>query len=207
MNILQLFAMIQASVQLLTMANAPNVPYELRQNAISIATQTITLAQQFIKNSQPTHFGNYGTGREEPRVQPIQIKIENKTIEQKNNMTLEIYQEEELSNKQYTVCTKEDCTGTLRPSEGHDGWVNIRLIVRDSSGNNIRNAMVDVITTDESQNTIINGTGQVMNISKTFGGAKEIVSFYGYNYSFKTQGEHTITFTVGGESKSITFSI
>ena len=83
--------------------------------------------------------------------------------------------------------------------------MNIGAILYGDDGEAIRNAVMTITATDASQNKTIDGTGNVTPIYPN--GQKNVVPFYSFHYEFKTVGEHTITFSSGGVSKSVTVTV
>jgi hypothetical protein len=82
-------------------------------------------------------------------------------------------------------------------------YVYICLLIKDQDGNVIKDAEVKVITTDESQNKTINGTGTIANTYVD--GQKIPVYCYPFSYEFRTPGDHKITFEYKGQSESVEF--
>lgn len=78
--------------------------------------------------------------------------------------------------------------------------VYIGAVVTTADGSNERSADVSVTCTDSSQNKTIKGTGD-------FTGAPQNVYYYPFTYDIHTTGEHTITFTAGGVSQSVSFNV
>lgn len=74
--------------------------------------------------------------------------------------------------------------------------VNIGAILLDPSGKPVDNAVMTVVTDDLSQNTSINGTGNIY--------GRPAVAYYSYHYVFKTNGSHTIVFSAMGATNSVT---
>lgn len=85
-----------------------------------------------------------------------------------------------------------------------ENYVELGLIVRDENGQALRDLAVSVDATDQTQNSEMDGTG---NVTKVFtSGNPQIVPYYPFHYEFHTPGDHTITFTVAGQSDAITLS-
>jgi hypothetical protein len=80
----------------------------------------------------------------------------------------------------------------------------IGLLVKDESGDYLRNKIVEMISIDSTQNKTATGTGDITTIY--IDGNKRVVPYYGYNYEFKTAGEHTITFKCEGVETSVTLT-
>lgn len=76
-------------------------------------------------------------------------------------------------------------------------FIIIDAMLTDSNGNNDNTSPMTVTATDESQNTVIDGTGS--NINGKY--------YYEYRYFFKTTGDHTITFAADGVTQSVTISV
>lgn len=74
--------------------------------------------------------------------------------------------------------------------------VNLGAILMNPSGQAVNDAIMTVITPDNTQNTQIDGTGNIY--------GAPAVAYYPFSYAFKTVGAHTITFTAMGATNSIT---
>lgn len=85
--------------------------------------------------------------------------------------------------------------------EGEDNYVVLGAIVYDANGNVDKNAVVTISATDASQNKVENGAGDMVTIYTD--GVKNQVLGYVYSYEFRTQGDHTITFSVNGLTKDV----
>lgn len=84
-------------------------------------------------------------------------------------------------------------------------YVELGLIVRNDAGEPIKNAVVTITATDETQNKTLNGTG---NIYPRYENEVRILTpFYPFHYEFHTVGDHTITFSVNGMTQSVTFTV
>lgn len=91
------------------------------------------------------------------------------------------------------------------PELDEDGYVEIGAIIRDASGNTVKDADVQVTATDDTQNKEMTGTGSITPIYPN--GDKIMVPYYAYHYEFKTPGDHVITFTVGDTHESVTIHV
>lgn len=103
--------------------------------------------------------------------------------------------------------------GLGRPFKKMDGdeyvdeseHVYLGLIVRNAKGVALRDSVVEVVATDESQNASLEGTG---NVTKWLvNGEYKKTPFYPFDYKFKTAGEHTITFKAHGLETSVTIEV
>jgi hypothetical protein len=84
-------------------------------------------------------------------------------------------------------------------------YIDIGLIVRNDAGEPIKDAVVTITATDETQNKTLNGTG---NIYPRYEGEIRIMTpFYPFYYEFRTVGDHTITFSVNGMTDSVTLTV
>ena len=83
--------------------------------------------------------------------------------------------------------------------------LDIGAVVYGEDGEPTRGAVVTIVATDSSQNKTENGTGSVTPIYVN--GQKNVVPVYSFHYEFKAVGEHTITFSSGGVSKSVTVTV
>ena len=75
-------------------------------------------------------------------------------------------------------------------------YIELGLIIRNDSGDIVKDAEVTITGTDTEQNKTLNGTGNITKIYKD--GVPESVHYYPFHYEFKTVGTHTITFTANG---------
>lgn len=80
-------------------------------------------------------------------------------------------------------------------------YIYIGAVLKDSDGNVINNVEMKVTATDGSQNKNINGTGTIANTYVN--GQKIPVYCYPYTYEFRTAGDHQITFSANGVSKTV----
>lgn len=94
-------------------------------------------------------------------------------------------------NRKFTATPEDDA-----------GQLHVGVIVRDAKGEITKTAEVTVTATDETQNQVLNGTGDVTKITLP-NGRKEKIYYYAFNYEFRTKGKHTITFTSDGLTKSV----
>lgn len=85
-----------------------------------------------------------------------------------------------------------------------DSFVYLGAVVRDENGSALRNATVNITATDETQNKIIESTGNQK--KAVIDGAKVILPFYPYTYQFRTAGKHTITFECEGVTELVELS-
>lgn len=91
-------------------------------------------------------------------------------------------------------------TGTkLARSEPFDeqNQVDFAVFVTDQNGNYIKSDTMNITATDSTQNKVLNGTGA----------NEQGHYFYSFEYNFTSVGEHTVTFTIDGVTKSMSFDI
>lgn len=81
----------------------------------------------------------------------------------------------------------------------------IGAIVYNEAGKPTKDLTVTITATDETQNSVVNGTGNTTALVTQ--GSSTQVPFYKFNYQFKTLGEHTITFEAIGLTKSVTVNV
>jgi len=84
-------------------------------------------------------------------------------------------------------------------------YIELGLIVRDDAGEPIKNAVVIITATDDTQNKTLNGTGDVL--PQYENEVRIITPFYPFHYEFKTVGDHTITFSVNDITDSVTLTV
>ena len=94
--------------------------------------------------------------------------------------------------------------GFVFPNEKN--YIYIGAVVRDDGGNSVRDKVCQIFATDETQNKTINATGDVTKITHA-DGSRERVSFYSFNYEFKTSGIHTIRFECDGMVQSVELNV
>lgn len=85
--------------------------------------------------------------------------------------------------------------------QNEDNYVVLGAIVYDAEGKVDKTAVVTISATDDTQNKVENGSGELVTIYTD--GVKEQVYGYVYSYDFKTAGDHTITFSANGLSKEV----
>ena len=81
-------------------------------------------------------------------------------------------------------------------------YMVIGAVVYDDNGQPTATPTVNITATDNTQDAIEVGTGDVATIWPD--GNRTVVPVYTYSYNFKTAGDHTITFTANGITKSVT---
>lgn len=81
-------------------------------------------------------------------------------------------------------------------------YLEIAAIVRDDNGDPVKDVTVEVVATDTEQNKTLVGTGDVKKIYVD--GSPVIVPIYSFHYEFHQTGDHTITFSTGGQSEAVT---
>jgi len=84
-------------------------------------------------------------------------------------------------------------------------YVELGLVVRDDAGEPIKNVVVTITATDETQNKTLNNTGNVY--PRYENEVRIMTPFYPFHYEFKTVGDHTITFTANGMTESVTLTV
>lgn len=82
-------------------------------------------------------------------------------------------------------------------NETERSYMNIGLVVRGNDGNSVKDAVVEITTTNLDQNKTLNGTGNITKIVNDKG-VKEVVHYYPFHYEFRITGNHTITFRSNG---------
>ena len=94
-------------------------------------------------------------------------------------------------------------TTTEERNEGN--YMVIGAIVYDAAGEPSKTALVNVTATESDQDEIKQGTGVVMNVYVD--GQKRQLPVYSYTYEFHQSGKHTITFTSGDLSESVSVDV
>ncbi len=77
-------------------------------------------------------------------------------------------------------------------------YVEIGAVLKDGKGNELDTPVMTVTTTDPSQNTTLQGTGNY-NV--------RVGKYYPFHYEFHSAGQHTITFSAEGVSVSVEFNV
>lgn len=83
--------------------------------------------------------------------------------------------------------------------------MDIGAVLYGDDGDATGHPSMTVTATDASQNTVIDGTGVITPIHVD--GQKRVVPVYTFHYEFKAAGEHVITFSANGVSKSVTVQV
>lgn len=109
-----------------------------------------------------------------------------------------------VNNHQWSEVTGRKYTAQPQVVD-ETNYVSLGLIVRNDAGELVKDAIVTIIATDETQNETQNGTGSVIPLYEN--GVRIITSIYPFHYEFKTVGDHMITFSVNGMTKSVTFTV
>ena len=77
--------------------------------------------------------------------------------------------------------------------ESEENYIELGAVVKDDDDNVLKDVVVFVHATDDSQSKILTGTGNVYPIR----GKKRIQTpYYPFHYQFKSKGKHTITFQI-----------
>ena len=84
-------------------------------------------------------------------------------------------------------------------------YIELGLILRNESGENIKDMEVVITGTDSQFNKTLNGAGNMGKVYKN--GVPESIHYYPFHYEFKTVGDHTITFTADGQEESVTVTV
>lgn len=180
-----------------------------QQQAIDLANQTIAIIQEVLQQQQQEVIAPVAvqdtishtmpeapTQTSSSSVAPIPIIP---IIEQPKSM------------KSITIFNPYSNKGTGREYSARSqvkdeqNYIVLGLIVRDDSGNEIKNVPVTITATDSIQNKTLNGTGDIRKIY--IDGIPKTVPYYEFYYEFKTPGDHTITFTAEELTTQITVSV
>jgi hypothetical protein len=79
-------------------------------------------------------------------------------------------------------------------------YIEIGAVVYNADGSDAKDATVTITATDESQNKVLNGTGDINRASGNH-------YYFAFHYEFKTAGDHTITFSANDITKSVTVNV
>jgi len=80
-------------------------------------------------------------------------------------------------------------------------YIVLGFVLKNESGDVVREAVAEVVATDDKQNMTINGTGNLAKIIED--GAEKRLYYYPFTYYFNFSGKHTITFSALGVSTSV----
>lgn len=78
-------------------------------------------------------------------------------------------------------------------------FANVGAILRDETGQVVRDQDMTITATDETQNKVEHGTGDMT-------ANPDNLYYYGFRYLFTTAGDHVITFAALGVEASLTLS-
>lgn len=92
-----------------------------------------------------------------------------------------------------------DCSPSSYPTNGD---VTLKAILYNDDGSVNQSAVMQITATDSRQNKTFNGTGNIVTFYKD--AQKQQVYGYVFGYHFLAPGEHIITFSAQGLSKSVT---
>lgn len=221
--------LLKTALILLNLVATTPVPQSMKDNAISIANQAIVVATAEIAKSgqvtvqpvqyqpimntpvTPQYIAPAPTGSIPLEVPPLFIQSIKKMT------TLEIinpadgkglgrnyvaYNWDEFNKP--GIADNERPAGFTFPTE--ENYIYIGVVCKDESGSPIRNAQVVIEATDATQNKTLDGTGATVKVMDSIG-QESRVSFYPFNYQFKTAGDHTINFTCNGVTESVTVTV
>lgn len=93
------------------------------------------------------------------------------------------------------VPDSERPAGFVFPTDANS--VQLKGVLTAPDGSNDRTSTVTITTDDETQKETLLGTGD-------FWGNPKNLYYYAFTYYFKTPGDHTVTFSVGDVSQTIT---
>lgn|SRR3990167_2603192 len=200
-------ALLKMAIILLTLMSSQSVIVtpELRATAVAVANQAIEVAtSEILKSTSRVVIEPPSPTESVPTVVlPTPVKQEEIVIlssqEHKNMAEIKIISPSPGKGLGRTY--KAD------PNAIDDNYIYLGLTFRNNTEgyDYTRDAVVTVTATDSTQNKVLNGTGNTMNIYKD--GTKIPTWYYPFHYEFKTPGEHTITFTVNDLSESVTVTV
>ena len=215
---IQALTLILAGMQLLfTINSSPvEIPEPLKTQAVTVANQAITVGNaEYARLTQPT-----GTVPNEdvqptitptaPTVQPTQTPTQPEpliTTQPKQSMSsiqiISPIQGKGLGSR-IDQTTGKDVGFRVSPTypelQDETNYIELGLVCRDDDGKVDKDATVEVVATDGTQNKTMNGTGSITKVYKN--DVPEQIYYYPFHYEFKTAGLHTITFTCNGLSES-----
>ena len=168
---------------------------EGRPTITSSATTTMTQAQpptSALTSEAPAPTGNEGVGASAPEAPASKARID--IISPIPGLEL---------NRKYTTSPELDQDGKGNPMNA----IAVGAVVYGEDGEPTRTAVVAItIKTPTTEKTIsVQGTGAMVPIYPN--GQKRVVPVYISHYEFKTAGEHVITFSSGGVSRSVAVQV
>lgn len=180
-----------------------------QQQAIDLANQTIAVIQQVLQQQQQEVIAPVAVQDTISHTAPENpIQTSSSSIAPAPIIPII---EQPKSMKSITIFNPYSNKGTGREYSARSqvkdeqNYIILGLIVRDDSGNEIKNVPVTITATDASQNKTLNGTGDIRKIY--IDGIPKTVPYYEFYYEFKTPGDHTITFTAEELTTQITLSV
>ncbi len=197
---IQAIALLKTAIILLTLvASLPNVPQDLRDQAVSIGNQAIAAANVAIL---------------EQSVEPIIVAAPTPTpapviITSQPTITMP---EAPISKAHIDIISPISGKGLGRQyASSTNGTMTdantlvIGAIVYDDAGDPTNQPTVEVKAKDASQNKTFIGTGVVT--PRYVDGSKRVLPVYMFSYDFHTSGDHTITFSTGALTQSVTVTV
>ena len=168
---------------------------EGRPTITSSATTTMTQAQPPASaptNGAPAPTGNEGVGASAPEAPASKARID--IISPIPGLEL---------NRKYTTSPELDHDGKGNPMNA----IAVGAVLYGEDGEPTRTAVAAItIKTPTTEKTIsVQGTGAMVPIYPN--GQKRVVPVYIFHYEFKTAGEHVITFSSGGVSRSVAVQV
>ncbi len=217
MDIIQMALQLKivALTLLIAVMGATNITPEMRQTATDAANQGIMAADIIIAN--PLVVGSPNQPVDNPVVNNIQPVINQPVVNQPEPqptinptkiMKLDVIQK--TYNTDYKVAGQVEEPGS--PID-NGTFVSFWVVVRNEDNEPVRDATLEVTSTDASQSKTMAGTGSVSRkkflseIPDLPGDIESRIPIYQYTYEFRSAGTHTVTFKVGDISTEKTFQV
>lgn len=221
----QAIALLKTAVALLILLqSATNIPTALRDQANVVVSEAIRSANQAIVGAQttsaPTTASSGQGGVQSP--QDVSTSVVSSAPAQASTPTvpasiptsqarIEIVNYPTDLTRQYSAMPAScklvigsnyndvDCSPNAYPNNGD---VTLKAVLYHDDGSVNQTGVMQISATDARQNKTFNGTGDIVTFYK--GDQKQQVYGYVFGYHFLVSGDHTITFSANGLSKSVT---
>lgn len=198
-----------ALLSLLSGVTSPELE-PIKQQAFAIAEQAIVIANEEIAKIQvevPV------APQKENKIKHVVETTAEQTNMVQNNLKFKIISKFRKNYESYDWDYLDKTSTVISDSERSDNFelpdeknsVDVLFVIKNNREYR-KDLVVDVECTDKDQNKKINGTGAVRKMHDE-SKSKKIIPYYGFNYKFKTSGNHTLTFTVDGHTESVNFNV
>lgn len=182
---------------LLIAASGPNVPADLRTEAIAVANEATQLANYELSNptmtdatSTPDAGADDTVATQGQSSAPVTATQTASAPAPQSQAHIDVFLTDNTQTADQTFATS---SGSIN----RDNTVFLGATLYNDDGSMNRSAQMTVTTDDATQDKTLFGTGNILP-----GGNP----YYPFVYTFKSSGPHTINFTANGQTQSITLS-